>query len=163
MLDVILTLGPLTEHVVVSAAATELPESQVGAPVTVLDHNLLESLNKPDLLEALRLVPGIQVQQTGQRGGTTSVFVRGGNANFNKVIIDGIPVNDIGGSFDFANLSVTGVGLLLSATVGLFGYQESLAITDAQTSLMVEFIGAALLAGAAAVLATYPQRRPARS
>ena len=47
----------------------------------------------------------------------------------------------------------TGVGLLLSATVGLFGYQESLAITDAQTSLMVEFIGAAVLAGAAVVLA----------
>jgi hypothetical protein len=47
----------------------------------------------------------------------------------------------------------TGVGLLLSATVGLFGYQESLAITDAQTSLMVEFIGAAVLAGAAVALA----------
>jgi hypothetical protein len=47
----------------------------------------------------------------------------------------------------------TGVGLLFSATVGLFGYQESLAITDAQTSLMVEFIGAAVLAGAAVVLA----------
>ena len=56
----------------------------------------------------------------------------------------------------------TGVGLLLSATVGLFGYQESLAITDAKTSLMVEFIGAALLAGAAAVLAAYRQPRPAR-
>ena len=56
----------------------------------------------------------------------------------------------------------TGVGLLLSATVGLFGYQESLAISDAKTSLMVEFIGAALLAGAAAVLAAYRQPRPAR-
>jgi hypothetical protein len=52
-----------------------------------------------------------------------------------------------------ALMAGTGVGLLLSATVGLFGYQESLAITDAQTSLMVEFIGAALLAGAAVVLA----------
>jgi hypothetical protein len=52
-----------------------------------------------------------------------------------------------------ALMAGTGVGLLLSATVGLFGYQESLAITDAQTSLMVEFIGAAVLAGAAVVLA----------
>ncbi len=52
-----------------------------------------------------------------------------------------------------ALLASTGVGLLLSATVGLFGYQESLAISDAKTSLMVEFTGAALLAGAAAVLA----------
>jgi hypothetical protein len=52
-----------------------------------------------------------------------------------------------------ALMAGTGVGLLLSATVGLFGYQESLAITDAQTSLMVEFVGAAVLAGAAVVLA----------
>lgn len=52
-----------------------------------------------------------------------------------------------------ALLAGTGVGLLLSATVGLFGYQESLAITGAQTSLMVEFTGAAVLAGAAVVLA----------
>lgn len=108
-LDVILQIGPLTEQVVVSAAATELPGSQVGASVTVLDQNLLQSLNKPDVLEALRLVPGVQVVQTGQRGGTTSLFVRGGNANFNKVLIDGVPANDIGGGFDFANLPITGI------------------------------------------------------
>lgn len=108
-LDITLPIGPLAQQVVVSAAATAVPESQVGASVTVLDQSVLQSLGKPDVLEALRLVPGAQVVQTGQRGGTTSLFVRGGNANFNKVIIDGVPVNDIGGSFDFANLPVTGV------------------------------------------------------
>ena len=107
--DVTLAIGPLAQQVVVSATATALPESQVGASVTVLDRSVLQSLGKPDVLEALRLVPGAQVVQTGQRGGTTSLFVRGGNANFNKVIIDGVPVNDIGGSFDFANLPITGV------------------------------------------------------
>ncbi len=59
-------------------------------------------------------------------------------------------------------LAGTGVGLLLSVSVGLFGFQDSLAIPEAQTSLMVEFIGAALLAGAAAVLAAGPRSRPAR-
>lgn len=107
--DVTLAIGPLAQQVIVSATATALPESQVGASVTVLDQSVLQSLGKPDVLEALRLVPGAQVVQTGQRGGTTSLFVRGGNANFNKVIIDGVPVNDIGGSFDFANLPITGV------------------------------------------------------
>jgi vitamin B12 transporter len=109
VLDITLSIGPLAQQVVVSATATSLPESQVGASVTVLDQAVLKSLGKPDVLEELRLVPGVQVVQTGQRGGTTSLFVRGGNANFNKVIIDGVPVNDIGGSFDFANLPVTGV------------------------------------------------------
>jgi iron complex outermembrane receptor protein/vitamin B12 transporter len=108
-LDITLSIGPFTQQVVVSATAMALPESQVGGSVTVLDQQVLQSLGKPDVLEALRLVPGVQVVQTGQRGGTTALFVRGGNANFNKVMIDGVPANDIGGSFDFANLPMTGV------------------------------------------------------
>jgi iron complex outermembrane receptor protein/vitamin B12 transporter len=107
--DLTLAIGPLAQQVVVSASATALPESQVGASVTVLDRDVLQSLGKPDVLEALRLVPGVQIVQTGQRGGTASLFVRGGNANFNKVIVDGVPANDIGGTFDFANLPVSGV------------------------------------------------------
>jgi outer membrane cobalamin receptor len=42
------------------------------------------------------------VVQTGGRGGATSLFVRGGASNFTKVLIDGVPANDIGGAFDFA-------------------------------------------------------------
>ena len=57
----------------------------------------------------------------------------------------------------------TAIGLLLSAGIGLFGYQESLAVPYATTSLAVEFTGAAVLAAAAAiVLAARPQPWPAR-
>ena len=107
--DVTLAIGPLQQDVVVTASASALPQSQLGAAVTVIDSGTLQALAKADVLEAVRLVPGVQVVQTGQRGGTTSLFVRGGNANFNKVIIDGVPVDDIGGAFDFAMLSTTGV------------------------------------------------------
>ena len=41
-------------------------------------------------------------------------------------------------------LAATAVGLLLSAGIGLFGYQESLAVPYAGTSLVVEFTGAAV-------------------
>lgn len=109
VLRVVLQIGPLQQDVVVTAAATELPESQVGSPVTVLDSQTLQSLGKVDVLEPLRTVPGVQVIQTGPRGGTTSLFVRGGNSNFNKVLIDGAPANDIGGAFDFAQLATAGV------------------------------------------------------
>ena len=107
--DVTLAIGPLQQDVVVTASASALPQSQLGAAVTVVDGDTLQALAKTDVLEAVRLVPGVQVVQTGQRGGTTSVFVRGGNANFNKVLIDGVPVDDIGGAFDFATLPTTGV------------------------------------------------------
>jgi len=53
----------------------------------------------------------------------------------------------------------TAVGLLLSASVGLFGYTESLAVPSAQTSLVVEFTGAALLAVAAAIVLAAPLLR----
>jgi vitamin B12 transporter len=108
-IDVTLAIGPLQQNVVVTASASALPQSQLGAAVTVIDRGTLQTLAKADVLEAVRLVPGIQVVQTGQRGGTTSVFVRGGNANFNKVIVDGVPVDDIGGAFEFATLTTAGV------------------------------------------------------
>ncbi len=107
--DVLLQVSSLRQQIVVSDTGTEVPESQVGASVSVIDRSQLDSTNKLDLLEVLRTVPGVQVVQSGQRGGTTSVFVRGGDANFNKVLIDGVPVNDVGGAFEFANLASTGV------------------------------------------------------
>jgi hypothetical protein len=48
--------------------------------------------------------------------------------------------------------AATAAGLLLSASVGLFGYVESLAVPYAMTSLVVEFTSAALLAAAAAIV-----------
>ena len=66
-------------------------------------------MNKPESAEALRLVPGAQVQQTGARGGQSSLFVRGGASNFTKVLVDGVAVNDIGGGFDFSQIQTTGV------------------------------------------------------
>ena len=95
--DVALPIGPLEESVSVTSAATGVLPSQTGAPVTVLDAKTLELLGKTDVLEALRLVPGSSLVETGAKGGGTSIFIRGGNSNFNKVLIDGIPANDIGG------------------------------------------------------------------
>jgi hypothetical protein len=60
-------------------------------------------------------------------------------------------------------LAGTAAGLLLSAGIGLFGYQESLAVPYAATSLTVEFAGAAVLAAAVViVLAGRPRPRLAR-
>ena len=99
----------LQEHVVVTATTTEVPTSQVAASVTVVDHEQLAALQTPDVFDAFRLVPGANAVQTGQRGGTTSLFIRGGNSNFTKLLVDGVPANDIGGGVDFATIANTGV------------------------------------------------------
>ena len=108
-IDVSLPLGPLETDVTVTAAATEILPSQIGAPVTVLDSRTLGALGKLDVVEALRLVPGSSLIQTGGRGGLTSLFIRGGNSNFNKILIDGVPANDIGGGIDLSPFAMTGV------------------------------------------------------
>jgi hypothetical protein len=60
-------------------------------------------------------------------------------------------------------MAATAAGLLLSAGIGLFGFQESLAVPYAMSSLVVEFAGAAVLAAAAAiVLATRRGPGPVR-
>src|SRR5437588_339211 len=102
-----LKIGTVTQQVVVSATGTPTPDSQVGASVAVIPDETLTG--KLDIHVALPVVPGIQVLQTGRRGGTTDLFVRGGNPDANKVLLDGIPVNDIGGRVEFGNLSSTGI------------------------------------------------------
>ena len=109
IVEVVLEVGPLQQDVVVTAEAAQVLQSQTGAPVTVIDSATLDALNKPDVLEALRLVPGAQIVQVGQRGGQTSLFLRGGNSNFTKVLMDGMPANDIGGGFDFSQIDTAGV------------------------------------------------------
>jgi vitamin B12 transporter len=108
-LEVVLDVGPLQQDVVVTAEAGRVLQSQTGAPVTVIDTALLETINKPDVAEALRLIPGAQIVQVGQRGGATSLFLRGGASNFTKVLVDGMPANDIGGAYDFGQLDTAGV------------------------------------------------------
>lgn len=108
-LSISLHIGSLHQQIVVSATGREVPESQVGSSVSTIDRPALETLQLLTVSDNLRGVPGLQVVETGQRGGTTSLYVRGGEANFNKVLVDGIPANDIGGVFEFANLSSSGV------------------------------------------------------
>lgn len=103
-----LKIGTTTQEIVVSATGMETPDSQVGASISVI--NPSEFQNKLDMLEPLRLIPGLQIIQTGQRGGQTTLFLRGGNENANKVLLDGIPINDIGGGISWANVAQTGVG-----------------------------------------------------
>ncbi|MBV8475405.1 MAG: TonB-dependent receptor plug domain-containing protein [Acidobacteria bacterium] len=97
----------VSQKVVVTATGVPVSQAQVGAPVDVLAPS--DYLNDLDILQALSSVLGLQVTQTGQRGGATSVFIRGGNSNANKVLLDGVPVNDIGGVVDFGDLEANGL------------------------------------------------------
>jgi vitamin B12 transporter len=105
--NLLLTIGVVSQAITVTATGTPTPQSQVGASITVLPAD--DCGDKLDVHEALRLVAGAQVTQSGGRGGLGELFVRGGNNDANKVLIDGVPANDIGGAVDFGVLSTVGI------------------------------------------------------
>lgn len=106
-LDVTLATQTLTDQVIVTATGTPTPEAQVGAAVSV--QTAADYRNATEVQDPLRLVPGLQITQTGQTGGTTGLSIRGGNTNANKVLIDGVPADDIGGQVEFANIDNAGI------------------------------------------------------
>jgi vitamin B12 transporter len=106
-LDITLATQTLTQQVTVTATATPTPIAQIGASVTVLtadDYRQYVQVQDP-----LQQIPGLQVTQTGQLGGLTGLSIRGGSTSANKVLIDDVPVNDIGGAVDFSNFVTVGV------------------------------------------------------
>jgi iron complex outermembrane receptor protein/vitamin B12 transporter len=106
-LDITLATQTLTQQVSVTATATPTPIAQIGASVTVLTAD--DYRQYTEVQEPLRQIPGLQVTQTGQLGGITGLSIRGGNTDANKVLIDDVPVNDIGGAVDFSNFATVGV------------------------------------------------------
>jgi iron complex outermembrane receptor protein/vitamin B12 transporter len=106
-LDVTLATRTDTEQVTVTTTGTPTPEAQTGAVVTVLPQSGFQYML--EVQDPLRLVPGVQLTQAGQAGGATGLSIRGGATDANKVLIDGLPANQIGGGVDFANLATVGV------------------------------------------------------
>jgi iron complex outermembrane receptor protein/vitamin B12 transporter len=106
-LDVTLATETLTQQVIVTPTGTPMPEAQTGAAVTVIPAEDYRYM--PEVQDPLRLVPGLQVTQTGQMGGTAGLSIRGGSTDANKVLIDGVPANAIGGGVEFANIATVGI------------------------------------------------------
>ncbi len=96
-------------HHEVTVTATRAPTElrKIGQSLTLITADDIEAQGARDILQILENVPGFNVARTGSFGGTGSVFVRGGESDFNLVLIDGVQVNQPGGTFDFADLTTT--------------------------------------------------------
>ncbi len=99
------TLAPI----VVTATRVPIAASAVAASVTVISGDALRARGITTVADALRLVPGASIVATGSFGGQTSLFVRGGESDYVKVLVDGVPQNQPGGFFDFAHLGTEDV------------------------------------------------------
>jgi vitamin B12 transporter len=111
-LGVELKLATTPQTVVVSATATPTTAEQTGTSVGVLTGEQLNAINPIAAPDALLYIPGAIVSTAGRRGNISSLFVRGGESNYNKVLVDGVPVNDPGGYFDFGVVPMNNIDRL---------------------------------------------------
>ncbi|HEV3512823.1 MAG TPA: TonB-dependent receptor [Candidatus Sulfotelmatobacter sp.] len=127
-----LHLATASETVVVSATRTPVPGEAAEADTDTVSGPQLATLNPVAANDAFRFLPGAVINTAGQRGGLSSLFVRGGESNYNKVIVDGVTINEPGGTFDFGTLSLDQGDRMEFVR----GAQSTLYGSDAMTSLI---------------------------
>ncbi len=95
------------DPVVVTATKIAEPRSQVGATVTVISEEELKTYNYLTVDDALRQVPGLEVQRQGSAGKLSQVRIRGTSTQQVQVLIDGARVKSpTAGTFDFSDLGL---------------------------------------------------------
>ena len=131
-LTITLRLATAAETVVVTGTRTPVPGEAAGADVDTLTGPQLTTMQPVTAADAVRFLPGAIVNAAGQHGGLTSLFVRGGESRYNKVIVDGVAINEPGGTFDFGTLPMDQADHMEFVR----GAQSTLYGSDAMTSVM---------------------------
>ncbi len=133
--DLMLRVGGLSDTLVVTASRNAESRANLLQPVTVTTKAEMEALGSSSLADLMRFVPGVNIEATGREGALTSMFARGGESDYNLVLVDGVRVNISGGQFDFSRV---GTGEIERVEV-LRGAQSALWGSDAMGSVVQIF------------------------
>ena len=133
--DAVLEIHPVKAEVVVTATRSPAPADTLGSSVDVIDRTEIDTSHTQIASELLRNVAGLAVVRTGNPGGITSLFTRGGNSDYTKILVDGIPLNQPGGAYDFAHLPADNI----SSVEVVRGPQSALFGSDALTGVVQMF------------------------
>src|SRR5687768_7906761 len=122
--DISLQIGRVSDTLVVTASRGAENRASVTQSVTVATSEDIEALGSSSLADVIRFVPGVAVEGAGREGATTALFSRGGESDYNLVLIDGVRANQNGGFFDFSRISagdVERVEIVRGAQSSLWG------------------------------------------
>ena len=109
-------IDPIT--IVVTATKLETPAEEVGSSITVITSEQIDKMQQTSVLEVLKTVPSLDINQSGGPGSTASILIRGAKSEHTLVIIDGVEMNDPttpGRTFDFGNGGFVSNGNLLQS------------------------------------------------
>lgn len=96
----------LSDEIVITASRLPQSLNQTIADTTVLTEQDIRNSGATDVATMLRMLPGVEVVQTGGLGAQASVFMRGTNSNQVLVLLDGVRINS-------ATLGTTGIEHLM--------------------------------------------------
>jgi vitamin B12 transporter len=133
--DIVLDIRPVEATTVVTATRSLASTNQIASSVDVIDAGQIDASHIETASELLRNSGGMSVVRSGSTGGFTSLFTRGGESDYTKILLDGIPVNQPGGAYDFAHLTTDNIGRVEIVR----GPQSALFGSDAMTGVVQLF------------------------
>lgn len=133
--DVTMQIGGISDTLVVTASRLPEGRARVTETVSVLTAADAAALGSASLGDVIRQVPGVNVEGNGREGALSSLFSRGGESDYNLVLIDGVRVNQSGGGFD---VSRVGAGEIERVEV-VRGAQSALYGSDAMGAVVQVF------------------------
>lgn len=102
-----------TEELIVTGSYNPVTNEQLSSSVSVINHDELLQLSNNSVIDALRQIPSLWVEEQGGPGGITSIALRGAEANHTLVLLDGVQLNDPtntrGGAFDLNSINIESI------------------------------------------------------
>jgi len=126
--------------VVVTANRSAQAADRVGQSVTVITTEQIEANQTVAVADLLTRTPGVSLSRNGGMGSTTSLRIRGAEADQTVVVIDGVKLNDpsgTGGGYNFGNLLVGDIArieVLRGAQSTLWGSQAIGGVVNIMTA-----------------------------
>ena len=110
--------------------ASRTPErlASVTESVAIFTADYIAAMGSHSVADVIRTVPGLNIESSGREGSVTSLFSRGGESDYNVVLIDGVRMNRTGGTFDFGRISASEIDRVEVVRSGLSAMYGSDAI-----------------------------------
>ncbi len=97
-LNLPLAVGTVQEEISVTASSTPQTVDQVAKALTVIDHSEIQERQDFSLLDAIRLTPGVRIDQLGGPGSFSEILIRGLRPEDTAVLVDGMRLRDASGT-----------------------------------------------------------------
>lgn len=82
--------NPLLDEIVVTATRTPQSLARIASDVSILKRADIEKAGQTTLVELLRTMPSVEINQIGGAGAASTLFLRGANAQHTLVLVDGV-------------------------------------------------------------------------